>query len=162
MTLTLLLPGLPARADDLSGHVIVVGSSVNMRVQLTEKEGSKGPALCPNDVSKRIRKLLRLEVSVTGAWQMKKDGSSKDCFAATGFKILKHSSGRDPIIGMLQDQGAYFIVKGDDGKVSKLSEVTSGLKSLKGKKVILDLKPMDSPGQKDVSYKVVAYSEFPE
>lgn len=149
-------------ADELVGHVLVVGSSINMRVELTAKGQSTGPALCSNEVAKRIRKLLRLEVSVTGDWRMKKDGKTKDCLWAEDFKILRHSSGRPPFIGLLQDEGSHFVIKGDDGKSSKLSGISSGLKKLKGKKLILDLKPMDAPGQKDVSFKVVSYSEYPE
>ncbi len=159
---TLLLSlGTPALADDLAGSVIVVGSSVNMRVLLTEKGAADGPALCTNDISKKIRKLLRLEVQVNGSWKMK-DANTKDCFDATSFKILKHSSGRPPVIGILTEDGPNFIIKGEDGRVNRLSDITSGLVKLKGKKVILDLKPMDAPGQKDISYKVVSYSEYPE
>jgi hypothetical protein len=152
----------PAFADDLAGNVIVVGSSVNMRVLLTEKGAAEGPALCTNDVSKRIRKLLRLEVQVTGSWKMKDATNAKDCFEATSFKVLKHSSGRQPVIGILTEDGANYMIKGEDGRVSRLSDITSGLMKLKGKKVILDIKPMDAPGQKDISFKVVAYSEYPE
>lgn len=166
MTKTLLLSGAllfsaPLLADELTGHVLVVGSSVNMKVQLTEKSGSAGPSLCKNDVAAKVRKLLRLEVQVSGSWQLNKDGG-KDCFAATGFKILRHSSGRAPFVGMLNEEGAHYVIKTEDGKVSRLSEISSGLKKLKGRRVILDLKPMDAPGQKDVSFKVVAYSEYPE
>ncbi len=153
--------GTPVLADDLAGSVIVVGSSVNMRVLLTEKGAADGPALCTNEVSKKIRKLLRLEVQVTGSWKMK-DSGTKDCFDATSFKILKHSSGRPPVIGILTEDGPNFIIKGEDGRVNRLSDITSGLTKLKGKKVILDLKPMDAPGQKDISFKVVSYSEYPE
>ncbi len=153
--------GTPAFADDLAGSVIVVGSSVNMRVLLTEKGAADGPALCTNEVSKKIRKLLRLEVQVTGSWKMK-DAATRDCFDATSFKILKHSSGRPPVIGILTEDGPNFIIKGEDGRVNRLSGITSGLTKLKGKKVILDLKPMDAPGQKDISFKVVSYSEYPE
>jgi hypothetical protein len=151
----------PAQAEDLAGSVIVVGSSINMRVLLTEKGAADGPALCTNDVSKKIRKLLRLEVQVNGSWKMK-DATKKDCFDATSFKILKHSSGRPPVIGVLTEDGPNFIIKGEDGRVNRLSDITSGLAKLKGKKVLLDLKPMDAPGQKDISYKVVSYSEYPE
>lgn len=154
------LASTPAKADELAGHVLVVGSSVNMKVQLTEKNGSSGPSLCKNDVANRIKKLLRLEIRVSGDWQKKADGSN-DCFMASSFTILRHSSGRVPVVGLLQEEGATFVVKSDDGKVSRLSDITTGLKRLKGRKVILDLKPMDTPGQKDVSFKVVAYSEYP-
>ena len=158
----LLTFGTPALADELAGSVIVVGSSINMRVLLTEKGAADGPALCANDVSKTIRKLLRLEVQVSGSWKIKDGTSVKDCFETTSFKILKHSSGRPPVIGILTEDGPNFTIKGEDGRVSRLSDITSGLVKLKGKKVILDLKPMDAPGQKDVSFKVVAYSEYPE
>lgn len=162
LMLGLALGGRPALADELVGHVLVVGSSINMRVQLTTKGEAVGPALCPNEIAKKIRKLLRLEVSVSGDWKMKKDGTTKDCLWAEDFKILRHSSGRPPFIGILEEEGSHFVIKGDDGKSSKLSGITSGLKKLKGKKLILDLKPMDAPGQKDVSFKVVSYSEYPE
>lgn len=157
----LLSLGTPTLAEDLSGSVIVVGSSINMRVLLTAKGAADGPALCTNEVSKRIRKLLRLEVQVSGSWKMK-DATTKDCFETTSFKILKHSSGRPAVIGILAEDGPNFTIKGENGYVNRLSDITSGLMKLKGKKVILDLKPMDAPGQKDVSYKVVAYSEYPE
>lgn len=156
-----LLFSAPTLAEELTGHVLVVGSSVNMKVQLTEKNGSTGPSLCKNDVASKVKKLLRLEVRVSGNWQMNKDGG-KDCFMASAFQILRHSSGRAPFIGMLIEDGANFVIKSDDGKVSRLSEITAGLKKLKGRKVILDLKPMDAPGQKTASFKVVAYSEYPD
>lgn len=161
LTALLFAIGTPALADDLSGSVLVVGSSINMRVLLTEKGAVDGPALCTNEVSRKIRKLLRLEVQVGGSWKMK-DATTKDCFEVSSFKILKHISGRPPVIGILTEDGPNFIIKGEDGRVSRLSDITSGLTKLKGKKVILDLKPMDAPGQKDISFKVVSYSEYPE
>jgi len=158
----LLALSTSAKAEELEGSVIVVGSSINMRVLLTKKGAADGPALCTNDVSKKIRKLLRLEVQASGSWKMKNGTSTKDCFEASSFKILRHSSGRPPVIGILTEDGPNFIIKGEDGRVNRLSDITSGLTKLKGKKVILDIKPMDAPGQKDVSYKVVSYSEYPE
>ncbi len=149
-----------ALAEDLQGTVVSVGSAMNTTVMLTQPTDPKGPTLCYTDVTKRVRKLSAMTVKVSGAWTTNQKGE-KTCFEVTDFDVLKTSSGRDAVVGTLGESGGAYQVTGKDGKVMTLGEITGGLKKLKGQKVILDLKSMNSPAAKEPTYKVVTYAAYP-
>lgn len=155
----LALPG-GAFGEEISGVVRVVGSAINAKVLLTKKTEFKGPAVCRGDVAKRVSRLTGLTVKVKGEWKLKKSGKKK-CFTVGDFTVLKASSGRDALVGTLTKESEGYKVKTDDGKVHALSDIPAGLKELAGKKVIIDVKPMNNPVSATASYKVVTYSEFP-
>jgi hypothetical protein len=152
----LLLAAAPALAEDVTGIVRVVGSSINSEVLV----GDGGPNLCRNDVAKRMRRLTAMTATVSGDWQTKPNGDKK-CFAATGFTVTKVSSGRDAVVGKLEQRSGAYVVTTDDGKAHALASAPDGLKKLVGQKVILDLKGMDSPAAKEATFNVVTYAAFP-
>jgi hypothetical protein len=47
------------------------------------------------------------------------------------------------------------------GKIIRLSEVSTGLKDLVGKTVIMDLNVLNSPTASDPTYKVITYTPMP-
>lgn len=150
----------PAALDEIEGVVRVIGPAAVAEVQLDPGSGNTGPAVCQSDIAKRIGKLTGYTVRVRGAWQARKN--KKQCLAAEEFAVVKASSGRAVVVGtLIQSRGSYTI-DGIDGKKHALNEIPSGLKKLDGKKVILDLKPMEHPTTKEESYKVVTYSVFPD
>ena len=149
-----------ARAEEASGRVRVVGPAISVEVVLAPEGGNDGPNLCRTDLAKRLRHLAAMTVKVTGEWQLKKDGS-KRCFDAADFTVVKATSGRDAVVGLLSEKGGNFVVTGDDGKEQRLLSVPDGLRKLSGQKVILDLKAMESPTAKDASSSVVTYAAYP-
>lgn len=150
----------PAQAEDLTGTVVTVGSSLTTTVMVTPAGEAKGPSLCYTDLAERVRKLTAMTVKVSGDWKLN-DKSEKKCFEASEFTVLKTSSGRDAIVGTLVETSGVYQVTGGDGKIMTLGEVSGGLKKLSGQKVILDLKAMESPNAKEPTYKVVTYAAFP-
>jgi hypothetical protein len=160
--ISLLLAGAAttARAEDVQGTVRVVGPAAVQKVILTEAGRNDGTAVCRNEVGKRVGRLTGMTVKVTGAWHLNKAGE-KTCVDATDFTVLNLPNGRTAVVGTLGEKDGGFAVSADDGKVHSLVDVPDGLKKLSGKKVILDLKVIESPAATSVPAKVVSYSEFP-
>lgn len=150
----------PAEPGEIEGVVRVVGPAATAEVQLDPGSGNTGPVVCASDTSKRIGKLTGYTVSVRGIWQFKKN--KKQCLVPDDFAVKKASSGRPVVVGTLVQSRGLYSIDGVDGKKHPLSEIPSGLKKLDGKKVILDLKPLENLATKQESYKVVTYSAFPE
>jgi hypothetical protein len=155
----LLVTALPAHAEELTGTAQIVGSGYNSKVIL-DGAASPSPHVCRSDTSKRLSRLTGMTVKVQGEWKTKKDGA-KDCFDAVEFTVLKTSSGRDAIVGVLSQEKGHYQVSDDSGKVVKLSDLSSGLKKLEGKKVILDVNLINTPAGLEASYKVITYAEMP-
>ncbi len=149
-----------ALAEDVEGVVRLVGSAIEQRTILAEAAGGNGPTVCRGDVQKRIGRLTGMTVRVSGEWQLGKDGAKK-CVDASAFTVKKLSNGREAVVGTLAEKGGVFQVTADDGNMKALAEVPDGLKKLSGKKVILDLKTVDSPTAKEPTSKVVSYAELP-
>ena len=156
----LLLPASGAFAEDIEGIVHVVGSAVSQKVILTEVSKGDGPAICHGDVGKRISHLTGMTVKATGDWLTNKSGE-KYCVDVKDFVVLKLANGRMAVVGTLGERNGAFQVLGDNGKARSLVDVPDGLKKLSGKKVILDLKVIESPAAHEVPAKVVSYSEYP-
>ena len=138
------------------------GSSLSSKMLVVPAGESTGPNLCRNDTSKRIGRLSGMTLKVMGAWQMDAKTNEKRCFEASAFVVSKMSNGRDALVGALEDKDGQFQLTDDSGKVSMLADVPDGLKKLSGKKVILDVKTIESPAAtKEAALKVVSYAEFP-
>ena len=148
----------PAMAEDIEGVVKVVGSAMSRKVMIYSADSAKHK-LCRNDESKRISRLTGMTVKVSGDWKMKKE--TKSCLTPTSFSVSKVSSGRAAVVGTLSQTDTGYEVKSEDGKVHALAKVPSGLKKLTGEKVIIDVKPMNSPTSQGSTYNVVTYSRFP-
>lgn len=148
-----------AYADELVGTAQIVGSGYSSKIIL-DSGLTKNPELCRGDVSKRVSRLSGMLIKAQGEWQLNKNGE-KSCFAATEFAVTKTSNGRDAIVGVLTASEGRYQVSDAAGKVYKLGQLSSGLKKLEGKKVILDLNVINSPTAQDQSYKVVTYAEMP-
>lgn len=157
---SLLTMAAPAFSEELAGVVKVTGSGITAQTMVSPVGEEKGPEVCGNDVGKKIRRLGAMTLKVTGDWKVKKNGD-KGCFNATEFKVLKTSSGRDAVVGTLAQKNGSFVVTGSDGHTHVLDDVTGGLKKLEGQKVILDIKPINSPTAKEPVYKVVTYAAHP-
>lgn len=150
-----------AHAEELVGVVKVAGSGLNAQTMLAPAGDNAGPVLCINDVEKKVRRLGAMTVKANGDWREPKSKGGEKCFVATDFAIVKASSGRDAVVGTLSQKGGVYLVTGEDGKTRTLGDVPGGLKKLDGQKVILDIKPIDSPSAKEAVYKVVTYSAHP-
>jgi hypothetical protein len=160
LPLALVLPAV-AHAEELVGVVRAAGSGLNAHTRLAPAGESAGPSLCVNDVEKKVRRLGAMTVKANGDWREPKNKNGDKCFVATDFAVVKASSGRDAVVGTLSQKGGVYLVTGDDGKTHALGDVPGGLKKLDGQKVILDIKPIDSPSAKEAVYKVVTYSAHP-
>ena len=149
------------RADDVEGVARFVGSSVQSKLILEPADKSPYLTVCRGDIAKRIGRLSGMTFRVSGAWQLDKDGS-KRCLEASSFVVTKMTNGRDAVVGVLSDKGGQFQVTSDDGKANMLADAPDGLKKLVGKKVILDLRTIESPSAtRESASKVVSYAEFP-
>ena len=153
--------GSLASAEEFEGAIRNSGSSVNQTVELVSDQGKTTQKLCLDAGASRVKKLTGLTIRVTGDWKLNKAGE-KQCLELKSFKIVKHTSGRVPLVGVLEQENGVYVVAGEDGKKQPLGEVSSGLKRLAGKKVILDVKPLDVSGDKSAALKVVTYGEYPE
>jgi len=169
------------KAESIEGSVRTVGSAINARTVLAASgSGAADQALCRDAVARRVAKLGGMVVRATGNWNGS-DGKTR-CFAAASFVVVRNSSGREPLVGILRKDGAGWHVTSDSGVRSDLTSVPSGLAKLDGRKVIVDAKPMDMPAAgaaggltmgaapgslpagmagKSGSSRVVTYSEFP-
>ncbi len=156
----LTVPASAAFAEDIQGIVRVVGSALSQKVILTETDKFEGPAVCRGDMAKRIGRLTGMTVKVSGDWHRAKSGE-KTCVDPKDFQVMKLPNGRVAVVGALGEKDGGFQITGDDGKVRSLADVPDGLKKLSGKKVILDLKVIESPAAKEVPAKVVSYAELP-
>jgi hypothetical protein len=150
-----------AIGEELEGQIRNSGSGANQQVELVGNQGKTAQKLCGDDGATRVKRLTGMTLKVTGEWKLNKAGE-RQCLALTGFTIVKHTSGRSPLVGVLQNENGVYVVAGEDGKKKVLGEVSSGLKKLAGKRVILDVKPLDASTDKSAVLKVVTYGEYPD
>jgi hypothetical protein len=151
-----------ARAEELEGTVRVVGSSMNTEVILTPADQFNGPAVCYDDLGKKVSHFTGMTVKVVGDdWKTRKSGEKK-CLIGKSFVITKAPSGRPPLIGTLGQKDGTFVVTAEDGKEHRLDDVPAGMKKFDGQKVILDAKPMEAPSGKEAVFKVVTYGPYPQ
>lgn len=147
--------GAPVQSE---GRVRVVGSEGSETTSLEGKDG-KNTDLCMSPIAKRIGHLAGMRVRVQGATR---SNGKPECIETHTFTVLDTGSGRDALVGSLSEENGSLLITRDDGSKQLLEKVPGGLKKLLGKKVIVDVKPMD--GSKDgntKSMRVVTYSEFP-
>jgi hypothetical protein len=145
-------------SEKIEGVVRVAGGGLSQEIQLLGEGDEKSTVLCENDLVFRIKKLAAMTIQVNGSWVQLKQ-SPKKCFSASEFRVLKHISGREALVGILSKSKNTYAVKGDDGKDHLISEVPAGLAKLEGKKVILDVMSITTSSKK--SLKVVSYGEYP-
>lgn len=150
--------GAPVFAEGVEGVVKVVGSALARKVMINTTDGAKY-RLCDNDIAKKVSRLTGMTVQVSGDWQLRNE--EKYCLTANVFSVKKVSSGRDALVGILVHTDGGYEVKGDSGKVHVFSQVPDGLKKLVDKKVIIDMKPMNTPAAQGTAYSVVTYSLYP-
>jgi hypothetical protein len=144
--------------EQITGVVRVAGGGFSQEIQVLQ-EGQDTPlVLCDTPEAGRVKKLAAMTVKVTGSWQLNKQGQ-KSCFTTKSFVVTKHISGREPLVGTLVKNNESFAIKDEGGKEFKLTEVSSGLAKLVGKKVIVDAKSINTSNKKVL--KVVSYGEFP-
>lgn len=162
LALGLALAAAPsAFADDVEGLVRVVGSAVNAKVILTPEKEYTGPALCRDEQSRKVGRLGGMIVKATGEMQQIGKDATKKCLKVQSFTVTKMANGRDAVVGTLSKKDAVFVITTEAGKVYPLTELPDGLKGLDGKRVVVDLKTMESPGAKESASKVVSYAEMP-
>ena len=149
-----------AAAADLEGVIQVAGSALNVEVMVAPPKANTGPLLCMDDMASRIRRLGGMTVKVTGEWVLRQDGS-RDCLKATGFAVLKTSSGGDAVVGMISVKGPVVQVTDAGGKALTLSDAPDGLKKLNGQKAILEVSPLKGPAAKAGTVRVVSYASHP-
>lgn len=166
VVLTWSISSYAAEAD---GVVKMLGSDINQTVTLIKDPKVPGTELCKGDVSRRIGRLAGMTVKVQGDETVLKGKAKTKCFEPTDFAVMKTSSGeREPLVGKLLEQGkdkdgqTIYAVEVEEGKAAKvLTAVPPGLRKMVGKKVIVDIKPMEKLAGDEVMSKVVSYAEFP-
>ncbi len=147
-----------AAKNEVSGIVKVVGSAYNAKTVLTNSDGKEQKSLCRDETGKKINRLSGMTVTAAGTWDNK--NQNDPCFPVSSFQIDKTTSGRKPLVGTLTKAGADFVLIDDDGAKHPLERVSSGLKEMLGRKVIVDVKPLAKAAGAQ-SWKVVSYSEYP-
>lgn len=144
--------------EQITGTVRVAGGGFSQEIQVI-KEGQDTPVvLCDNTEAGRVKKLAAMTVKVTGSWHLNKQGQ-KSCFTTSEFLVVKHISGREPLVGTLFKDTDGYLIKGEGGKEHRIFEVSTGLAKLSGKKVIVDVKSINTSNKKVL--KVVSFGEFP-
>ena len=158
------VPESSGNSGTAEGVVVVVGSAINAQTRLKNpKDSAEGTSLCRSAIARRVGRVTGMTVSASGSWSQNPVSKDK-CLEVKSFRILKTSSGREAVVGKLVKQDANFFVETQNGKRQSLSSVPAGLSKLEGKEVIIDVKPLDSPGTPGAaenSWKVVSYSEHP-
>ncbi len=144
--------------EQVTGAVRVAGGGFSQEIQVLTEGKDTPVVLCDTPEAGRVKKLAAMTVKVTGSWMLNKQGQ-KSCFTTKSFVVTKHISGREPLVGTLVKNNESFAIKNDDGKEYKITEVSSGLAKLAGKKVIVDAKSINTSNKKVL--KVVSYGEFP-
>lgn len=158
------LPLATAKAESnekRAGLVKVLGSARNVKISLSpieKKETEKNTDLCPGGLTPKVGELVNMVIEVQGS--EKKGKSGKICFLPKSYEIIGLSSGRPPVIGVLKKMNAGYAIQMENGELRNLSLVSSGLKELQDKKVILDLKSY-SKSDKEKKWKVVTYRQHP-
>lgn len=157
MVLTACTPTVYGQSGALEGKLRSTGSEGNTVATVQTADG-KSQDLCSGAVSKRIARLSGMKVRVQGAVK----GGKGECFEATEFTVTDTGSGREALVGTLGEDSGGFYVQKDDGSRRALDKVPPGLRKYVGKKVIIDVKPVDGNKEADSrSLRVVTYSEFP-
>ena len=153
----LLSSGLSYGQNSLEGLISVRGSFVNRHVNVKGQGAKDNFKLCQNETSKRISKLANMTLQIPGKWQG--EGPAR-CFAATGFTVKKMSSGRAPVIGTLVKEKNVHQFKTDKGETYSMERVPAGMKSMLGKKILVDATLMRQPHGQE-SLKVISFIAYP-
>lgn len=105
----------------------------------SQQKKSLSYAFCSGGLQTKIKQLEGMLLKVTGSLKTK-SGKKFSCFAPGKFEILKMSSGRPPLIGILGKVNQNYVIKTDHG-VTVTLDSQSGLDQYLDKKMILDVKP---------------------
>jgi hypothetical protein len=159
ITIAFLFLSTVALGETVKGRVRNSGVGIVQSVHLIDEETASDRSLCAGDVSGKVKKLSGMVIEVEGLVKKRPNGNS-ECFDAIGFRIIRNISGRAPLIGLLKVENDVVSVVSEDGVAHILNEVSSGLKKLVGKKVILDVRSNESGDSKGL--KVISYSSFPD
>ena len=149
-----------ALGEAVEGVVQIQGSALKSNTIVFSGDKKAGTRICASAMEQRIRHLTDLTLRVTGEWQAAKSGE-KDCLDASDYKVLKASSGREAVTGLLSRSGAGYVIESADGRRLVLQEVPVGLKSLLGLKVIVDVKSIASRQAAEATKVVVSYRPLP-
>jgi hypothetical protein len=145
-----------ALADQLQGLVRVTGNAPFKQVTITKPSEFVGTMLCPGDKAKRV---MNLESLVVKVWGNPKEIGAVKCFDIGSFTALKTPAGNDAIVGNLQEKEGSVVLLAEDGRTVKLVDVPVGLRSMVGKKVVIDVKPQTNLTSS--AFQAVYYAEFP-
>jgi len=142
------------------GTVHLVGSALKSRTLLEVTEPQQSNVLCQSDLEGKIRHLTDLEIEVSGDWRVGPTGEP-DCLVVTSYKVLKASSGRAIIAGLLTSRAGQYIINTGDGAEVVLADLPSGAKSLVGTKVIVDVKSIASSSNVEAVKVIVSFRSMP-
>ncbi len=151
-------------AETVTGLIRTVGSANFAMVKIFSLDkaagADKGVLLCKNEISKRLKRVSNMKISLTGIWEAKGD-VQKYCLAASSFEVLATATGMPAVVGELSKvESGYRIVDGE-GKLYEFRRLPTGLRKMAGKKVIVGLRQRASPKSPKGKFKVVSYSLFP-
>ena len=149
-----------ALGDAVEGVVQIKGSALKSITLVSFGDKKEVIRICTSATEQRIRHLTDLTVRVTGEWQATKSGE-KDCLDARDYVVLKASSGREAVTGLLSRSGAGYVIESADGRKLVLQEVPDGLKDLVGINVVVDVKSIASRQAAEATKVVVSYRPLP-
>lgn len=158
--LVILLPWGCAHSTPQQGVVKIFGTSESQVITLVadSNDSAKNIPLCMNDVAKKIEKLAGMGLQVEGEWQTL-PASTHKCFLPQDFRVEFASSGRQAFVGILMQKADKYVLQQEDGNQIEFQKLSSGVKQLIGKKVIIDAKPL--PNTKGKDYQIVTYALYP-
>ncbi|MBM4251076.1 MAG: hypothetical protein FJ146_03835 [Deltaproteobacteria bacterium] len=150
-----------AFALTLQGTVHLVGSALRSRTLLETTDPQQATTvICQSDLEQKIRHLTDLQIQIDGEWKVTTTGQA-DCLQVNTFRVLKASSGRPIITGVLTSRRGQFIITDDDGAEVVLAELPSGARDLLGRKVIFDVKSIASSSNAEALKVVVSFRPMP-
>jgi hypothetical protein len=155
-----LLCATPSFGEQIIGRIMLKGNAKFATVQLVKPGEHKGPVVCKNEVASKIKRLSNMQIKITGDWKNK--DTPKSCFEGTEFEVLTTPTGKPAVVGVISKTDSGYQLVALDGKTYGFKKLPGGLRGLVGKKVIVGMKQMTSPGSLTGGHKVVSYSAFPE
>ena len=153
-----------ALGEAVEGVVQIQGSALKsitfVASGVSSGDKKEGPRLCSSAEEQRIRHLTDLTVRVNGEWRVAKTGE-KECFDARDYTVLKASSGREALTGMLSRSETGYVLESADGRRLVFQDIPDGLKGLVGSKVVVDVKSIASRQAAEATKVVVSYRPLP-
>jgi hypothetical protein len=145
----------------LRGQIKTIGNGKSSRVAIFSRSGDDAEVfLCDSPVTANIRKASNFYVLIDGH-QIEGEDKELKCFDPLTYKITFTSTHRPVIVGVVVKTESGFLISDEDGKDYKFIKLPAGLARKLSKKMIIELRQMESGISESGGYKVVSYSDRP-